>query len=122
MRLEADPSDFEPPPRPFLKDAGVHALRINPDPSALSGLITVGNVRPNGIFNVLRAAQMGKYLIVLVHGTFAHNTEWIHEGSVLWRSLVRELSSDVQIISFPWSGKNIQSSTKSLTVAMRFAC
>ena len=49
---------------------------------------------------------MGKYLIVLVHGTFAHNTEWIHEGSVLWRSLVRELSSDVQIISFPWSGKN----------------
>ena len=23
MRLEADPSDFEPPPRPFLKDAGL---------------------------------------------------------------------------------------------------
>jgi hypothetical protein len=23
VRLEADPSDFEPPPRPFLKDAGL---------------------------------------------------------------------------------------------------
>ena len=50
---------------------------------------------------------MTKYLIVLVHGTrFAHDAKWIQEGSVLWKSLVRDLGSDVQITSFPWSGAN----------------
>jgi hypothetical protein len=46
------------------------------------------------------------YLITLVHGTFARGALWTLKGSILRKSILRELGGDVEFHTFNWSGRN----------------
>lgn len=46
-----------------------------------------------------------KHVVILVHGTFAENAEWVLADSPLSQTLRSELGS-VEICPFRWSGKN----------------
>ena len=50
-----------------------------------------------------------RYIITLVHGTFASNSRWMAPGSRFSTQLSSALNADVQILSFRWSGKNSHS-------------
>lgn len=48
----------------------------------------------------------------LVHGTFAHEAEWIHENSPLAKRLKATLGSGTWIAPFTWSGDNSHSARR----------
>jgi hypothetical protein len=47
-----------------------------------------------------------KYLIILVHGTFARNAPWAHSDSEFCKTLASELGGEVSYRTFNWSGSN----------------
>lgn len=47
-----------------------------------------------------------KYLITLVHGTFARGAAWTREGSALHSTLAKGLGPEARLQYFDWSGKN----------------
>jgi len=54
----------------------------------------------------ISVADRTKYLITLVHGTFAKGAPWTLGGSSLRNALLKGLGSDTNIQNFEWSGKN----------------
>ena len=59
--------------------------------------------------NKLFEDKYPRYLITLVHGTFAMNAEWIQNESKFTRQLTKELDAPSHVFSFNWSGKNSHS-------------
>lgn len=53
-----------------------------------------------------RANPEAKYLITLVHGTFAKGAAWTREGSALHGALAKGLGSAARVQYFDWSGRN----------------
>ncbi len=51
-----------------------------------------------------------KYVVTLVHGTFAKNAGWIGDGSYFRESVDRSLGNGVKFRVLRWSGKNSQTS------------
>ena len=49
-----------------------------------------------------------RYVITLVHGTFARNADWVQPTSALTRTLLTDLPGGAVITTFPWSGRNSQ--------------
>ena len=47
-----------------------------------------------------------RYLVTLVHGTFARNAPWTHDDSKLCTGLRAALGGGVCFHPFPWSGRN----------------
>ncbi|MBN7817789.1 esterase/lipase family protein [Algoriphagus pacificus] len=48
--------------------------------------------------------------VILIHGTFAKNAEWIQKDSSFQLALMKSLKSDVIFSKFDWDGKNCHSS------------
>lgn len=50
-----------------------------------------------------------RFVITLVHGTFARGAPWTQEGSALWRALKERFGAAARIQRFDWSARNTHS-------------
>lgn len=46
------------------------------------------------------------YVIYLVHGTFAHNADWIQKDSDFSEELRKGIDAKIEVVPFNWDGKN----------------
>jgi hypothetical protein len=51
-------------------------------------------------------SQHARYVVTMIHGTFARNASWTSDGSALCLALRQELGEEIVIRRFPWSGAN----------------
>ena len=47
-----------------------------------------------------------RFVVTLIHGTFARKASWIQPGSTLQTSLQMKLGGSVEFIPYQWSGGN----------------